>query len=319
MRRGSDKDKARALTFAQKALRRTRSSKRVNALLTSAARAAFRVAGRDSDLVVRHVFRVGEVKCSLPTGQTLKLWSLGDDHIPNHLYWRGWQGFEPETVPVFFRLARRASVIIDAGAHIGVYSLLAALANPTATIYAFEPMPTVRRRLVENIRRNAVPNIEVVGDALGDRKGTADFYCIPSGLPTTSSLSRDFLSLFGEGSFEDIDRLRVPVTTLDSFVAERGIERVDLVKIDTESTEADVLSGIRHVLWRDRPTVFCEVLPGGAPSEDLDAIVSEFNYRRYQLSPSGPMLRTRIEPDWRAFNYLFSPERSGDPPPLEQW
>ena len=57
-------------------------------------------------------------------------------------------------------------------------------------------------------------------------------------LPTSSSLSYEFMR-----SADQLEVSHAPVITLDGFVCDNAIERVDLVKIDTESTEPPVRSG----------------------------------------------------------------------------
>ena len=77
-------------------LKRIRSSQPINHLATSLVRGILGAARLRSELVVKHLHRVGHVKAALPNGQTLRLWSLGDDWISNQVYWRGWAGYEPE-------------------------------------------------------------------------------------------------------------------------------------------------------------------------------------------------------------------------------
>jgi FkbM family methyltransferase len=43
--------------------------------------------------------------------------------------------------PLFWRLACKARVTLDIGAHVGYYSVLAGMANPAGTVFAFEPLP----------------------------------------------------------------------------------------------------------------------------------------------------------------------------------
>jgi hypothetical protein len=103
----------------------------------------------------------------------------------------------------------------------------------------------------------------------------------------------------------------VPVITLDRYVADRQIPKVDLVKIDTESTECQVLRGMRTTLKRDRPDILCEVLRGSASVGDLEEMLGPLGYHYYLLTPEGPLQRDHIsgQPDW--LNYLFS---TAEPP-----
>ncbi len=87
----------------------------------------------------------------------------------------------------------------------------------------------------------------------------------------------------------EIVATEVPVVTLDEYARELGIGRVDLVKIDTETTEPDVLAGMRAVLERDRPTIFCEVLSGHDAESRIEAQLAPLGYRFHRLGPAGPV------------------------------
>lgn len=242
---------------------------------------------------------------TLPNGRVLRLWSRGDDWIANEVYWRGALGYEPETARVFFDLASRAQTIVDVGAFVGYYAILAALANPTARVFAFEPHPLVFGRLRRNIAANEASTVEAVPLALGERSGTAEFHHPNVDIPSSSSLSLGFMSSWMDG--RDMRHTSVTVTTVDEFVETRDIERVDLVKLDTESTEPAILRGMRRTLDRDRPLIICEVLKGFGVEGQLEALLGPLGYRYYLLTPAGPQLQSAIEAHPKDLNYLFSP------------
>jgi FkbM family methyltransferase len=281
-------------------LKSVRVSQPFNRLATATLHALLAGTGRRSEWIIKHLHRAGAVRALLPNGRTLSLWSRGDDWVSNQIYWRGWDGYEPETTRLFYRLAERANVTIDIGAYVGYFTLLAAHANPAGRVIAFEPLTPVADRLRRNVRLNGLANVECVAGAVGDRDGEADFYHLPDGLPTSSSLSAEFMrQATGNHS-------RVVVNRLDRFVEEHGIARVDLLKIDTESTEPQVLAGAAAVLKRDRPHIICEVLAARAGGPALEAILRPLGYRFFLLTPDGPELRPTIagHPAW--LNYLFT-------------
>src|SRR6185503_17467829 len=179
-------------------LKAVRASQPFNAVATVAARGALRVLGTRSELLVRHLHRVGRVRCPLPDGRVLTLWSRGDDWVSNQVFWKGWTGYEPETVVPFFRAAGRAQTVVDVGAYVGFFTLLAAHANPAARVFAFEPHPAVHQRLLRNVGLNHVPNVTCVPAAVGDERGTAELVHVPGGLPTSSSLSPEFMAVHPE-------------------------------------------------------------------------------------------------------------------------
>jgi len=280
---------------------RLRSSQPFNAIATSGLKGVFNATHTRPEFVIRHLHRLGRVEDQLPNGRTLKLNSRADDWVSNQIFWRGWEGYEPETATLFYKLASKSLVTIDIGAYVGFFTLLAAHANPEGKVVAVEPLAPVFKRLSQNVAYNDLNNVECINAALSDRAGSAEFFHIANGLPTSSSLDYEFMK-----ATSDLVSSIVDVTTLDDLVTSRKLGRVDLVKIDTETTERDVLRGGIRLLERDRPDVFCEVLAGRAHERDLEEILAPLGYHYYLLRREGPERRTRIEghPEW--LNYLFS-------------
>lgn len=282
------------------ALKRVRAIPAVNTPVALAIRGAARRAGVSPELAIRHLPRSGVTRMTLPGGRRARLWSRGDDWVSNQVFWRGWDGYEPEMANVFWRLASGARVTLDVGAHVGYYSLLAALAAPRSTVFAFEPLPVVFERLRRNIALNRLANVIAVPQAAGAQDGEAEFFHVPGVIPSSSSLSAEFMR-----GTEGVTAVPVPVTRLDSFLAARGIDRVDLIKIDTETTEPDVLRGLGELLSACRPDIICEVLTR-ADVPALTSILEPVGYRCYLLTDAGPEARESIVPHGRWLNYLFS-------------
>ena len=294
---------------ARDLLRRARYWPVLNGVATSVARAAFDALGHPPEAVIRHLHRVGTVRRRLPNGRTLVLWSRADDWISNQVFWRGWDGYEPETSRTFFRLAGRARVTIDVGAYVGFYSLLAAHANPAGQVHAFEPHPAVFERLTRNVGLNGADNVACHALAAGAADGAADFHFVPGGLPSSSSLSLPFMADSGVG----LESRRVRVVTLDSFSREAALRQLDLVKVDTESTEPDVLGGMVSVLEQHRPHIICEVLAGRADEGRLEAILRPLGYRFYVLKEGGPAPADHVRAEAPWLNHLFVHEtRTGE-------
>jgi FkbM family methyltransferase len=220
------------------------------------------------------------------------------DGTVRRLYWTG--SYEADALPLFAEYAAQSSTILDVGAAEGVYSLFAAARSPEALILAFEPGGPQLERLGANLASNDPKlsgRIQVVAKALADRSGTTEFYELPGG---TSSLNSEFRS-------STVTRT-VEVARGDDVVAELIPDRtVDLVKLDTESTEPAALRGLDGTVKRDRPVIFCEVLAGRTEPE-LQPLVDEWGYRTYWLSDDGPVARDRIVGVKSNVNWLFLPD-----------
>lgn len=283
-------------------LKTLRATQPLNFVTTSVVRALSRLGGGAPEVLIRHLHRMGPVSSRLPNGRRLKLWSRADDWVSNQVFWRGWAGYEPETVPIFFERAKQARLVVDVGAYVGFYSLLAAHANPGAKVLAFEPFALNFERLQRNINRNRLANVRCVPVALGEHDASAILFHGGVDLPCGSSLSPQF------PSDPDLMGSAVTVRALDGWLDAAGLSGVDLVKVDTETTEPDVLRGMSKTLLRDRPDVFCEVLEGRGTGPALEAILGPLGYRYYLLTDAGPRERTTIAGDERFLNYLFSPK-----------
>jgi FkbM family methyltransferase len=149
---------------------------------------------------------------------------------------------------------------------------------------------------------NELENVQCLELAVGDKVGSTEFfYTRASDLPTSSSLS----SAFMQGT-PGLDHVTVPLTTIDHFLSDRGIVGVDLVKMDTESTEPQVLRGMAETLGRDHPDLICEVLGAFGVEAELEEILKPLGYALFLLTPDGPEERARIVSHPRFLNYLFS-------------
>lgn len=245
--------------------------------------------------------RIGRAAAKLPNGKTLRMQCESVETVLNAIYYHGWTGEEPEVLPVWYSLAERAETIIDVGAHVGHLSLVAGLANPKAALHSFEPLPRVARLLRRNLAINQVRG-QVHEMALSRESGELSFYAIAQGIPSSSSLSHDFMS-----SHADLEEICVKVGRLDEIVPD-AVAPV-LIKVDTETTEPDVLAGAPKLLAAARPVIFVEVLPehdtGEALHKALDA--AGYAFTPYLLTAEGPKRRDRIAGNamWR--NYLLVP------------
>jgi FkbM family methyltransferase len=296
-------------------LKAFRGSQPANYLATGLVKKAYAMAGRtSSECFIKHLPRSGSVRARLPNGRMLNLCSQGDDGIANQVFWRGWTADEPEALPLFFALARRASVIFDVGAHVGIYSLVASLANAAARIYAFEPLKRTRDRLLTNLARNSAANVEVWPCALGDVAGEATLYCAHRGIPMSSSLSREFMS---RTIATPLIPETVTVTTVDDFCRARAISSVDLIKLDIEGLEPQAVRGMSRLLDHARPDIFCEVLYNSGTDAALADLLRPLGYRIFALNPDATA-SARIEEQEilrvasHRRNYLFSMRSLGE-------
>ena len=161
---------------------------------------------------------------------------------------------EPEEVRLFKRLVRPGDVVVDIGAHVGYFTLLAAtLAGPAGRVFAFEPIPTSYEQLAANVRSNALRNVVVEQAAVSDQPGKLSLGLTDESVEMGAS---DYTAggppRRGDGAGGDDRRV--------SRRARLG-PSVRLVKLDVEGLETQVLAGMRE-------------LPSANPP---DALMLEYN------------------------------------------
>ncbi|MES2906573.1 MAG: FkbM family methyltransferase [Pseudomonadota bacterium] len=115
-------------------------------------------------------------------------------------------------------------IFVDIGANIGLYSiLLSPPYGPCGKVIAIEPNPSVLSRLYDNIALSQAENIVVVEAAVGAHDADTAFHS-------------DSESLGGSRVVAD-GEIRVKLRTLQTILAEAGVNNVDGLKIDIEGFE----------------------------------------------------------------------------------
>jgi len=224
---------------------------------------------------------VGEVATARLNGLSLQMFSR-DLFAMNVLLRGGWETYELE---LFRSSIRPGMTVADVGAHVGLYSLVAAAAlGDSGRVVAFEPEPANYELLLRNIEVNGFTNVTAVRKAVADRSGTLGLYVDPA----QSTLHS--LRPLGGGR---VPSHAVEVTTLDEFFAG---ERLDVAKMDVEGAEGSVLKGMRGLLGLNPGLkLFSEFNPTflSALGTDPVAFVRELVAHRftlYEISQSGNRL-----------------------------
>ena len=243
----------------------------------------------------------GEFPVALPNGQAIHWLPCRDNHLARYLARDGWDGYEACTVGLFYHLAEHAPVIFDVGAYLGYYAFVGAAAAPRNRAYAFEALPVLAKNIRKIAARNPGLAVEVVNAAVSDRAGQIDFF-VGNPWDTTSSADPKFLTGLGR------TRSRCGAISLDTFIANHAITRLDLMKIDTETTEPDVLKGMPAALHKFRPIIIMEVLPC-ARLEEIGNFMQTYGYRCAWITDEKLVEKERPVPDesLRFMNYVFWP------------
>jgi FkbM family methyltransferase len=224
--------------------------------------------------------------------------------VPRHLQQGGLAGFELDSVSTFLGLCSvvEHGTVLDIGANTGHYAFLASVYFDREVI-AFEPVPELAgvARSLGRTNGFAFPVEEL---ALSDEPGEATFYL---------SDKSDSSSSLRQGFRPSTHQLTVRKETLDGYVQRQAISP-SILKIDTETTEPDVLRGGLQTLGEHRPWMICEVLPGRSDAQ-IEGLLRPLDYRFYKLSDHVPYtLEERLVGDPGQYNWLFAPSEA--PPAL---
>jgi FkbM family methyltransferase len=162
-------------------------------------------------------------------------------------------GFESFETDLFKEALKPGMNVLDVGAHIGYYTLLAAKAvSPTGRVFSFEPEPRNNALLTKNVATNNLKNVMIIGVAASDAAGTHDFYL--------EKFNKGHHS-FGKGS-STAEKITVQTDTIDTVLKRAGDPVIDIMKIDIEGAEPIAFRGMQQTIARSpRLTIFAEIYP----------------------------------------------------------
>ncbi len=149
--------------------------------------------------------------------------------------------FEPYLTKLFLKELKAEMKVVDIGANIGYYSILAAKAG--CRVLAFEPEKKNFELLLENIKLNKVSEkIRPFNLALGDKRGQL-------------KLNVSFKNFGDHSFFSKKDKVElVRVDTLDNLVG----QKIDFIKSDTQGYESRIFAGAINTITKYKPTILYE-------------------------------------------------------------
>jgi FkbM family methyltransferase len=176
--------------------------------------------------------------------------------------------------------------VVDGGAHDGATARRVLEIFPNARVAAFEPVGESFDALsaVATEQGGVLP----VRAALGDRVGAIDIN-VNKNLLTCSVLTPTDRGMQYYGEMYELDHTeRVPLTTIDAWAAERGVDQIDVLKLDLQGYELAALRGATRALESGVVAVYSEAqfLPeyeGAATFTDIDLFLREHGFSLHQI------------------------------------
>ncbi len=197
--------------------------------------------------------------------------------------------YEPEVEAVFRETLRPGMAVIDIGANIGFFTMLAAsLVGPQGAVLAVEPNPDNARLIEASRRLNGFGHVTTAALAAGRTTGLLVLNTSHSN-GTTSEPADDPRTLLGARA--------VPCLAVDALVAATWTGRgVGLIKVDVEGAEYNALLGAAGIIARDRPSIVSEFSPAAMPGisgvtgPEYLAWLHRQGYALSVIQPEGPPL-----------------------------
>lgn len=152
--------------------------------------------------------------------------------------------------------ARPVKIIFDVGAAVGDKTVTFLKSFPDATVYCFEPQKESAERLKRRTKRWQ-KRVKLFEIGLWREEGVKEMQVLP--YRDASSFIRLPRQVFDQ--IPNIASRDINLKTMDGFVAEQKIEKIDLVKIDVEGAEKEVLEGGRNAFRDKIENVFIEIDP----------------------------------------------------------
>ena len=169
------------------------------------------------------------------------------DYVGHYLYF----GFQDIGQEALYDLVKKGDTVLDIGTNIGsTLLMLASKVQAEGKVYGFEPDGFNYENCLQNIKLNDFSNILVSQIGLGDTVGSFDLV-----VDTESNRGGNRISLKETNK----SVTKIEVNTLDNWIQENNISKVDVIKIDVEGFEYRALIGGENLLKEHHPILFIEL------------------------------------------------------------
>lgn len=234
-----------------------------------------------------------------------------DPGVPNHVW-------EPQTTKLLLHFSNNAKNVIIAGAYFGDQAIpVANNIKDTGVCHTFEPNKNNSDLIIENAALNKLNNILINNLALWNKSNEKLVFEGEDALASTVKAT---------GSAANA----LHTITIDDYVSQNKVGKVDLLMIDVEGSEIKVLQGAVDMLKKDKPVVVFEThslyddWSNGLQNSPSAILMKELGYEVFavrefhQNIDTGdmpiellPLERTYCEtPPHHGFNMLAVPSKS---------
>ena len=218
--------------------------------------------------------------------------------LSDQLKERGYHGYND--LDIFKNLIKPNSTVLDIGANIGWYTVIAAqLVGPRGQIHAFEPDPTNVNMLKKNMSLNNICNVKIHAVAVLDRDGMIDFYQNPENYGDHSISPWTYQRCFVVDQNYS-NPTSIPCARIDNLLSCQEFQNVSFIKMDIQGSECRALAGLEKYLHQHRPPILLEYSPAhiyhakSSPFE-IFAFIDKNQYLPYEVIPQD-QYPARVQP-----------------------
>lgn len=194
--------------------------------------------------------------------------------------------YEVDIVNVMRKFLKNGDTFIDVGSNIGYLSAVGlGIVGREGHVHSFEPVPQYFRRLQKVNTLNPEYHIVPNACALGEKEATASI-----NITNLSNIGWNTL-VPGMMNQETIKQtIDVPVLRLDDYIADKNVDNIGMIKIDTEGYEFPVLKGCSRyfVTPSHRPAILVEIAPSayrllGVTLDELQTFMAGYHYTAFHV------------------------------------
>ncbi len=178
-------------------------------------------------------------------------------YIPARFHRYFEQEYEEANISTIDKHVVEGMTIIDVGAHIGLMSvILGQKTGKTGAVYSFEPTPSTFEVFKKTIRINNMDNlIYPENAAVSVKTGRSPFLVSTYPGDVSNRLVNETIS---DKNTRSID---MQLYAIDDYVVQKGIPKIDFIKIDAEGAELNVLKGAVKTLQQFSPRIILALHP----------------------------------------------------------
>jgi len=197
--------------------------------------------------------------------------------------------YEKENLKIIDEYIQEGMVVVDVGAHIGLLSaVIAKKLKASGNVYSFEPTPSTFLVLRNTIKINGLENsIRPVQAALSNKSGKTIFYISNNTVDNSNSLVNNRRS---DRKEEAVD---VVLYSLDDFLKQENVRRLDFIKIDAEGAELQVLRGAQQSIANYHPLIILAIHPQSIKNfgDSLEEIWDFIHSNKYNAHLEGRIIK----------------------------